>query len=110
MEDAGKVIPADSHGVARAQLFCAPATVGVDCLVETNVVVRAVFDVGLIVGQLAVFAKRIQRLGAGELAQRAHDHFAVIRQYGGQLVQRGAVLGNDAQVGALAFRQGVSFF
>ena len=33
----------------------------------------------------------------------------LIRQHSG-LVQRGAILGNHAQVGALAFRQGVGFF
>ncbi|SSN10201.1 Uncharacterised protein [Klebsiella pneumoniae] len=65
---------------------------------------------GLIVGQYPVFAEGIQRLGTGELAQGAHDDFAVIRQHSGQLVQRGAILGNHAQVGALAFRQGVGFF
>ncbi len=30
VEDAGKVVPADSHSVARAQLLIAPAAVGVN--------------------------------------------------------------------------------
>ncbi len=64
----------------------------------------------MVVGQRAVIAQRIERAGAGELAQRTHDHFAFVWQFGGQLGQRLAILGDDTQVSALPFWQGVCFF
>ena len=76
-EDAGEVIPAGGHGVARAELFAAPVAVGGNRLVESRP-----RSFGRYFTPLWLFvsvpspAERVQRLRAGELAQGAHNHFA----------------------------------
>ncbi|MNS84840.1 hypothetical protein D3C72_1186780 [compost metagenome] len=81
LQHAQEVFPSDGDGIAWAQGLFGPVALGIHRLIEANVRVWAVLSMGLLVGQrIAVLVQRVERGGAGKLAQGTHAQLAAVRK------------------------------